>query len=120
MSRSRRARFLATTTVLMSAGMLYAPVRSFAQDTSSAEVKNQGTRKVKTMVKPVYPEIAHKMQITGTVRLEATVGPDGKVRETKVIGGSPVLVQEATIAVKKWRFEEAPKETVETVEFSFQ
>jgi outer membrane biosynthesis protein TonB len=54
------------------------------------------------------------------VRLEATVAPDGKVRDTKVIGGSPLLVLEATTAVKKWKYEEAPKETVETVEVVFQ
>ena len=55
-----------------------------------------------------------------TVRLEATVAPDGKVRDTKVIGGSPLLVQEAVTAVKKWKYEEASKESVENVEVVFQ
>jgi hypothetical protein len=31
-----------------------------------------------------------------------------------------MLAQEATIAVKKWKYEEAPKETVETVEVVYQ
>jgi protein TonB len=75
---------------------------------------------VKTAVKPEYPAVARQMRVTGTVRLEATVAPDGKVRDTKVLGGSPLLVQEATTAVKKWRYEETSKETTETVEVIFQ
>jgi len=45
---------------------------------------------------------------------------DGKVRDTKVIGGSPLLAQEAVTAVKKWKYEEASKESVENVEVVFQ
>jgi|SRR5215472_8887870 len=120
MSRSKGTRLLLASAVLMSAGMLYAPAQGLAQNNSSAEVKEHGGRKVKTFVKPDYPETARKLQISGTVRLEATVTPDGKVRDTKVLGGSPLLVQEATNAVKKWRYEDAPKETVETVEVVFQ
>jgi TonB family protein len=118
MSRFRGIWFVVATLVLSSAGLLYAPPRSLAQD--SGEVKNTGNRKVKTAVKPDYPAVARQMRVTGTVRLEATVAPDGKVRETKVLGGSPLLAQEATTAVKKWRYEETSKETVETVEVVFQ
>jgi TonB family protein len=75
---------------------------------------------VKSSVKPVYPDVARQMHITGTVRLEAVVGADGKVRDTRIIGGSPLLAQEASVAVKKWKYEEAPKETVETVEVVYQ
>lgn len=121
MSRSKGTRLFLASMLLTSAGMLYTPARGLAQqNNSSAEVKEHGGRKVKSFVKPDYPEVARKMQISGTVRLEATVTPDGKVRDTKIIGGSPLLVQEATNAVKKWRYEDAPKETVETVEVVFQ
>jgi TonB family protein len=118
MSRIRGIWFVVATLVLSSAGLLYTPARTLAQD--SGEVKNTGSRKVKNAVKPEYPAVARQMRITGTVRLEATVAPDGKVRDTKVLGGSPLLVQEATTAVKKWRYEETSKETVETVEVVFQ
>ncbi len=84
-------------------------LKSLAQDAPSGDVKDHGGRKVKTSVKPAYPDVARQMHITGTVRLEATVAPDGKVRDTRVVGGSPLLAQEATNAVKKWKYEEAPK-----------
>jgi len=60
------------------------------------------------------------MRITGTVRIEATVAADGHVSGTKVIGGSPLLTVEADNAVKRWRFEEGPKETVEEISIIFQ
>jgi TonB family protein len=113
-------KFFIAIMVLSSAGLLYTAVPGRAQDNASGEVKDHGGRKVKASVKPDYPQIARQMRVTGTVRLEATVAPDGKVRDTKVIGGSPLLVQEAVTAVKKWKYEEASKESVENVEVVFQ
>jgi TonB family protein len=113
-------KFFIATMVLSSAGLLYTAVPARAQDNASGEVKDHGGRKIKTSVKPDYPQIARQMRVTGTVRLEATVAADGKVRDTKVIGGSPLLAQEAVTAVKKWKYEEASKESVENVEVVFQ
>jgi len=113
-------KFFVATMVLSSAGLLYTAVPGRAQDNASGEVKDHGGRKIKTSVKPDYPQIARQMRVTGTVRLEATVAADGKVRDTKVIGGSPLLAQEAVTAVKKWKYEEASKESVENVEVVFQ
>ena len=76
-------------------------------------------RKVKSKVNPEYPEIARKMALTGTVRLQIVVAPNGTVKDTKVIGGHPILVNAAVDAVKKWRFESAPEETIKMVEFKF-
>jgi TonB family protein len=109
-------KFFIATMVLSSAGLLYIAVPGRAQDNASGEVKDHGGRKIKTSVKPDYPQIARQMRVT----LEATVAADGKVRDTKVIGGSPLLVQEAVTAVKKWKYEEATKESVENVEVVFQ
>jgi TonB family protein len=113
-------KFFIATMVLSSAGLVYTAVPGRAQDNASGEVKDHGGRKVKSSVKPDYPQIARQMRVTGTVRLEATVAADGKVRDTKVIGGSPLLAQEAVTAVKKWKYEEASKESVENVEVVFQ
>jgi TonB family protein len=76
-------------------------------------------RKVKSKVSPVYPEIARKMGITGNVKLQLVVSSNGVVKETKVIGGHPILVNAAMDAVKKWRFETASAESTGTVEFRF-
>ena len=87
------------------------PVSGFAEDGID--------RKVKSKVSPAYPEIARKMGLSGTVKLELVVAPNGNVKETKVIGGHPILVTAALDAVKKWRFEPASAESTGTVEFKF-
>jgi TonB family protein len=80
----------------------------------------ESDRKVKSKVNPEYPEIARKMGLTGTVKLQLLVAPSGIVKDTKVIGGHPILVNAAVDAVKKWRFESAAEETTKTVEFKFE
>ena len=59
------------------------------------------------------------MGLTGTVKFRLTVAPNGTVKETKVIGGHPILVNAAMDAVKKWKFETASAETIGTVEIRF-
>ena len=120
MYRSQRIWLLFATISLSAAALTLVPVKSLAQDASTGDVKDHGGRKVKTSTKPAYPDTARQLHITGTVRLEATVTADGTVRDTRVIGGSPLLAQEAANAVKKWKYKQAPKETVETVEVVYQ
>jgi TonB family protein len=86
---------------------------------SSGFAEDGVNRKVKSKVSPSYPEIARKMGIAGTVRLQLVVAPNGSVKETKVIGGHPILVTAAVDAVKKWRFETASAESTGTVEIRF-
>ena len=59
------------------------------------------------------------MQISGTVRVEAVITPNGKVKFTQVVGGSPVLAKAAVDAIEKWRWAPAPQETKELIELSF-
>ncbi len=84
-----------------------------------AQAQDSLERRVKSKVSPTYPEIARKMNLAGVVKLEVTVAPNGNVKETKVIGGNPILVNAAIDAVKKWRFETASDESVGVVEFKF-
>ena len=84
---------------------------TYAQDTLE--------RKVKSKVTPLYPEIARKMGLGGVVKIEVTVAPNGTVKDTKVIGGNPILVNAAIDAVKKYRFETATDETTGVLEFKF-
>jgi len=101
--------------ILVLGGSLASPKKSYAQDASSESTK----RKVRTRVFPDYPSLAKQMKVTGKVKIETTIAADGHVSSTKVVGGSPLLVNAALDAVKKWRFEPAAKESVETIEFDF-
>jgi protein TonB len=55
-------------------------------------------------VKPVYPAIAQSAHVSGTVVIEATIGTDGKVADTKVIHSVPLLDQAAVDAVRQWEY----------------
>jgi TonB family protein len=92
-----------------------APFKLSAQD-NAAEA---GKRKVRVKIAPEYPALAKQMNVTGKVKIEATVAADGHVMSTRVVGGSPLLVNAALDALKKWHFEPAAKETTEIVEFAF-
>jgi TonB family protein len=63
------------------------------------------SRTLTKYVKPVVPEIAQKMQLKGTVKLEATVASSGRVLDVKPLAGHPILVQASTLAVRDWVFE---------------
>jgi TonB family protein len=97
------------------AGTISTAPRALAQNTTTDAAK----RKVRTKVMPEYPELAKQMNVTGKVKISATIAADGHVIETKVVGGSPLLVNAALEALKKWRFEPAAKQTSEVVEFTF-
>ena len=56
-------------------------------------------------VQPVYPQIAQSARVQGIVVLEATIGPDGKVAQTRVLRSIPLLDQAALDAVRKWEYE---------------
>ncbi|HMD78334.1 MAG TPA: energy transducer TonB [Terracidiphilus sp.] len=73
-------------------------------------------RAVKSRVPPVYPEIAKRMKITGTVMIEATVDADGKVTDVKTLSGNHALSIAAEDAVRKWRF--VPASSPSTVDVS--
>jgi len=74
---------------------------------------------VKHLVTPSVPELARKLNLTGTVRVEIVIAPDGSVKRTRVVGGHPVLAVEAERAAQRSTFEPGPKETTETIDFKF-
>src|SRR5262249_30223896 len=55
-------------------------------------------------VAPVYPAIAKSARVSGVVIVEATVGEDGKVIDTKVLKSVPLLDDAAVDAVKQWEY----------------
>jgi len=84
------------------------------------EAQTELLRRAKSKVQPVYPELARKMNLTGTVKVEVVVAPNGTVKDAKVVGGHPVLANAALDAVRKWRFEPAAAESAGVVDFKFE
>src|SRR5208282_3745364 len=96
-----------------------APSHATPSNSPADSPRLEGTRRVEHSVPPDYPEIAKRMNLTGTVQVEALVKPDGTVREVRVVGGHPMLVDALVRAVRQWKYQPAPRETVESVKFSF-
>jgi TonB family protein len=88
--------------------------------TSQAPANNEIARRAKSKVEPVYPELARRMNITGTVKIEVVVAPNGTVKDARVVGGHPVLATSALDAAKKWRFEPATAESTGIIDFKFE
>jgi TonB family protein len=82
--------------------------------------QNELTRKVRIKVDPVYPALARRMNLRGSVKFMVVVLPNGNLKDTKVMGGNPILVNAATDALKKWKFEPSQEESSGTVEFKFE
>ena len=53
-------------------------------------------------VTPVYPPMAVRARIQGTVRFSAVIGRDGTIQNLQAVSGPSTLVQAATDAVKQW------------------
>lgn len=75
-------------------------------------------RKLKSKVSPLYPDLARKMNVSGSVRLELLVAANGQVKSVKPLGGHPLLIDAAENAVKQWRYEPGPEAT-KVVEIRF-
>jgi TonB family protein len=75
-------------------------------------------RKVVRRVEPVYPSVAKRINLSGTVKVVAVVAPDGKVKKVELVGGSPILGQAAEMAVFQWKYVPG-SESRETIELHF-
>lgn len=86
---------------------------------SSSPPQTEGPRRLERSAPPEYPDIAKRMNLTGTVQVQAMVKPDGTVKEVRVLGGHPLLAEALAHAVMKWTYQRTPRESVEVVKFSF-
>ena len=77
-------------------------------------------RKMKTEVKPVYPELARKMNVSGAVKVEVVITPAGTVKSAKALGGHPLLIEPSVEAAKKCKFEPGSAETTQVMTFNFK
>lgn len=89
-------------------------IQGWAQSDSS-----ETARKVTNKVIPTYPVLARPMNLSGTVRLEVLVLPNGSAKSVLVKGGNPLLAQVAQDAVRGWKWEKSEHDTTELVEFKF-
>jgi len=111
-SRRIVAALLAVLTLAVTLG----PSHVGAQTSQNDEI----IRRAKSKVQPIYPELARKMNISGTVKIEVVVAPNGTVKEARIVGGHPVLASAALDAAKKWRFDPAPAESSGVIDFKFE
>jgi len=102
MTKNRTFLFLALCFCLFAVALLHADTR----------------KSVKT-VPPVYPAIAVKMRVEGTVKLDATIDPDGSVSDIKIVSGHQLLVPAAVEAVKKWKYESGDGKSTQSVSVEF-
>ena len=112
MSLRQVGMLLAVTAIVVGAGVERLPAQVPQQ--------NEILRRAKTKVQPDYPDLARKMNITGSVKIEVVVAPNGTVKNARIVGGHPVLATAALEAAKKWRFEPAPAESTGIVDFKFE
>ena len=69
---------------------------------------------------PAYPETARRFRLSGVVKvLIVLVAPDGQLKDVKVIGGHPLLVNAVQDTLRNWKYAPASGETTVSLEFSF-
>jgi len=79
----------------------------------------QEVRKVIAQPAPVYPQLLKPIRMSGTVKVQVVIAPDGRIKETKVIGGHPAFVQATMDALKNWKYAPSSAETTADLEFNF-
>jgi TonB family protein len=90
--------------LLLCAGILLAQEPSATVHTTQQPTDGPVLIKQK---KPKYPKNSRKAKVQGTVRLRATIGTDGRLKNVTVIEGDPLLADAAKEAVLQWRYQPA-------------
>lgn len=108
-------RLLLLITSLIACSLGVGSFQAHAQQNQQAQSK----RLVVKRVEPAYPPIALRAGLSGNVRLELTVAPDGSAQSIRVLGGNPILIKAATEAINNWRWTQASTHSNETVQLTF-
>jgi protein TonB len=66
---------------------------------------NVQAKRIINRVQPVYPNEALRERISGTVRLHVIIDTDGGIKQMEVVSGHPLLVDAASDAVRRWRYQ---------------
>ncbi|HYH86390.1 MAG TPA: energy transducer TonB, partial [Pyrinomonadaceae bacterium] len=80
--------------------------------------------KARSLPQPIYPEIAKRMRIAGTVEVEVIIDASGKVISAKAVKGPALLLQAAEQAAKQAKFTPTllsgqPVKIVGTINYNF-
>src|SRR5271156_1694967 len=104
--------------------------RSFAVPAESSQAASQPEKNLQVgqlvnLVDPVYPPDAEQKHIEGTVKLHATIGADGSIKDLQPLSGPPSLLPAALTAVREWRYNPTllngqPIETQEDISLVFR
>src|SRR5271156_222869 len=104
--------------------------RSFAVPAESSQAASQPGKNLQVgqlvnLVDPVYPPDAEQKHIEGTVKLHATIGADGSIKDLQPLSGPPSLLPAALTAVREWRYNPTllngqPIETQEDISLVFR
>jgi TonB family protein len=70
-------------------------------------------------VEPEYPDTLKNLNIGGTVRLVITISPKGSVDSVELVGGNPILAENAIKAVRQWIYSPGPSQSKVEVTLSF-
>ncbi|MGD0907962.1 MAG: energy transducer TonB [Candidatus Acidiferrales bacterium] len=128
--RSKAARFFAFATIMAVLSAAVPVIAGSPPEGASPQTVRVGgdvkpPQKVKD-VKAVYPPIAVQNHIQGVVIIDATIGTDGKVKETKVIRAPALqdLTDAAVAAVRGWEFKPTvidghPVQVIMTIPINF-
>ena len=95
-------------------------VDSFHADAVAQQNEARVKREVISRTEPFYPTIARRARLTGAVRLQVKVTPDGRPASITVLGGNPFFVKAGMEATAKWRWVRASGDTEELVQLTFQ
>ena len=99
--------------------MMASMVLVMALSSTAVNLAAQESRKLISNPTPVYPEVARKMHLEGVVKVQVKIGTDGRIKETSVIGGHPLLVSSVEDTLKSWKYAPAGGETTTLLQFHF-
>lgn len=79
----------------------------------------QEARKALSNPVPRYPDLARNLRLSGVVKVQIVIAPDGKITSTKVLGGHPLFVSSVEDTLKSWKYAPAGVETTAELTFNF-
>ena len=99
--------------------MLGGALLAMALSLGVANLQAQEGRKALSNPAPTYPEVAKKLRLVGTVKVQVLIAADGRIKEKNFIGGHPILVNAVEETLKNWKYAPASGETTTQLEFNF-